>query len=221
MNQSKVTYQGQRVALKEKVTLEELEKLIKEPIPAVSFINTFKFGFIAKNGKITSLGLPSKELSTLPESIGNFSALQHVVLFSNQLKNLPESFCDLQSLKFLNLVNNNLRALPESFIRLRSLKILYLNHNQLKFLPKLFGELKSLKTLNLRNNKMKSLPLSFSKLSNLESLWIRNNPLDENAIEILELLKEQGVNIDLPNTTSDKVLKKILESINSNGKSKH
>ena len=128
MKQLKVNYHGQCMNLGEKQALVDLEKMIKEPIPIVSFIDTFKFGFIPIENHIARLGVPSKGLVSLLDSFCNLSSLQELVLFGNHLKVLPDSFGSLISLKFLNLVRNELIALPESFGKLTLLKILYLNN---------------------------------------------------------------------------------------------
>ncbi|MFX0113212.1 MAG: leucine-rich repeat domain-containing protein [Candidatus Hodarchaeota archaeon] len=192
----KVAYQGQQVLLKEKAALTDLEKLVNGPILATTITNTFKTGFTVKNGVVSSLGLPNKGLVVLPESIGNLAALQELILFSNHLEALPESFGKLKSLRFLNLVGNKLKTLPESFTELYSLQILYLNQNKLSNLPKTFGCLKKLQRLNLRNNRLQSLPKSLLELASLEFIWINEGVLKEDALNILEELKKQGVSIN-------------------------
>lgn len=199
------------MTIKEKNALDDIEKLINEPIPAVEFVNSFNFGFRAINGNVISLGLPDKGLVTLPESICHFSSIQDIVLFRNRLKILPESFSGLKSLKFLNLVDNRLSILPFSFNRLESLQNLYLNKNQLKVLPEDFGRLGSLQRLNLRNNQLRTLPASLSNLVNLESLWIRGNPLDEDARNILYQLIERGTVIDITDEATGLKLERIKQ----------
>ncbi|MFX1536412.1 MAG: leucine-rich repeat domain-containing protein [Promethearchaeota archaeon] len=212
MTQEKAIYQGQRIFLEEKYALDDLETLIGKPVPAVEFINTFVYGFIAINDCVISLGIPNKGLVVLPESIGKLSSVQDIQLFSNQLKTLPESFGDLKSLRLLNLVNNKLETLPEFFTQQKSLQNLFLNRNKLDILPESFGRLKALQTLNVRNNQLKTLPESILELPNLEMLFVRNNPLDDAAMRLLKHLKEQGVNIDIDHK-SEQVLKKIRDSI--------
>ncbi|MFX1255783.1 MAG: leucine-rich repeat domain-containing protein [Promethearchaeota archaeon] len=217
MAQEKAIYQGQRISLKEKNALADIEVLIGEPIPAVDFINTFVYGFIAINDRVISLGIPNKGLIILPESIGKLSSVQDIQLFSNQLKTLPESLGDLKSLRLLNLVNNKLEILPESFTCQKSLQDLFLNRNKLEMLPESFSKLKSLQRLNLRSNQLKTLPESILELPNLETLLVRNNPLDATAMRLLKYLKERGVNIDI-NYESEQVLKKIRASIHEKEK---
>jgi len=197
VNQFSAIYQGLSIDPSEKQALADLETLLKEPIPVVSLLDSFKFGFIPIRNHVARLGVPRKGLVMLPESLCNLTSLQELALFGNRLTTLPDAFGNLASLRFLNLVQNNLITLPPSFSKLSSLQILYLNENQLKMLPPEFGNLASLKRLNLRNNKLESLPSSFSELANLELLWIENNPLDETTKKILRELKESGVTADI------------------------
>ncbi len=197
VTQFSAIYQGRCIDPSEKQALVDLEALLKEPIPVVSLLDSFKFGFIPIRNHVARLGVPRKGLIILPYSFCNLTSLQELALLGNQLRTLPDAFGKITSLRFLNLVQNNLRSLPPSFSKLASLQILYLNENQLKILPTTFGDLVSLKRLNLRNNKLESLPSSFSELANLELLWIENNPLNEVAGEVLRKLIERGATIDI------------------------
>ena len=88
--------------------LEELEKIIGNPIP---------------------------QLTTLPESFGNLKSLQNLYLYANKLTILPESFGNPQSLKELYLNRNKLMDLLDSFNSLKSLQRLDLKLNELEYLP--------------------------------------------------------------------------------------
>jgi Leucine-rich repeat (LRR) protein len=193
-------YQGQSIERPEKQALIDLEVLIKEPIPVVSLIDTFKFGFIPIGNHVARLGVPQKGLVKLPDSFCNLTALQELALFGNRLESLPGAFGNLTALRFLNLVRNDLSALPNSFSKLISIQILYLNDNRLKTLPATFGDLSALQRLNLRNNRLETLPSSLLQLTQLEILWIEKNPLNEGAKEILRTLKQRGVVIDVAET---------------------
>jgi Leucine-rich repeat (LRR) protein len=197
LNQFFAIYQGLCMDITEKQALSDLETLLKEPILIVSLLDSFKFGFIPISNHVARLGIPRKDLVTLPDSFCKLTSLQELSLFGNRLATLPDAFGDLKSLRFLNLVQNNLTTLPPSFSKLASLQILYLNENQLQIIPTDFGDLVALKRLNLRNNKLESLPSSFSELANLELLWIENNPLDEVAKRVLRSLMDRGVTIDI------------------------
>ena len=99
---------------------------------------------LRKNGHIISLDLAGQKLTTVPESIGTLSKLEH-----------------------LNLWNNNLISLPESIESLNKLKSLYLDWNNFSDLPEIKWEkLKILEKLNLNNNIMiNKLPDSLFRLA--------------------------------------------------------
>ena len=69
-------------------------------------------------------------MTTLPEIIGNFTALKELILRENQLVTLPESIGMLKSLEKLDLRGNKLTALPSSIWHLEKLKSLELSGNQ-------------------------------------------------------------------------------------------
>jgi len=54
----------------------ELEKMIGEAIPKVWKIEWNTFGYMEESGHVVGLGLYNKNLSSLPESIGNLRSLQ-------------------------------------------------------------------------------------------------------------------------------------------------
>ena len=116
------------ISRSERDALNDLAELIGEPIPAVTFVDSFKFGFVVKEGHVARIGIASKKLQQLPENFGNLSWLEEVAIFNNLLETIPESFGNLVSLKYLNLVSNRLRMLPNALGRLTNLEILYLNN---------------------------------------------------------------------------------------------
>ena len=92
----------------------ELEKMVREVIPKVSEIGSDTFGYIEVSGQVVGLGLYNKNLSSLPESIGNLRSLQILSLWRNQLTSLPESIGNLSSLEKLYVDRNRLTSLPEN-----------------------------------------------------------------------------------------------------------
>ena len=118
--------------------LLEIESLIN---------NERNIGFykpVTSKGHIIALDLAGQKLTTIPESIGLLSHLEH-----------------------LNLWNNNLTSLPESIEFLSKLKSLYLDWNNFSIIPEIKWEkLKSLKKLNLNNNILiKNVPDSLFRLA--------------------------------------------------------
>ena len=134
MTNFKEIYQGQQVSQPEREVLLELEVLLGEPIHALDFIDSFKFGFVTRKGHVTRLGIAGKDLTRLPEDLGNLSSLEEMTILSNKLMSLPESIGVIKPLRFLSIINNRLKTLPNSIGQLKSLQFLYLNDNQLEFL---------------------------------------------------------------------------------------
>ena len=61
-------------------------------------------------------------LKTLPESIGQLTALEKLQLNSNELKSLPETIGQLTALRILHLYENQLTELPETLKNLTNLE---------------------------------------------------------------------------------------------------
>jgi len=123
------------------------------------------------------LNLSDKNITILPESIGNLVNLMDLELYSNQITTLPESFGNLTSLSALNLSDNQITTLPESFGNLTNLNELDLSENQIATLPESFGNLTNLISLEIYNNQITTLPESFGNLTNLFGLGINDNQI--------------------------------------------
>jgi Leucine-rich repeat (LRR) protein len=56
----------------------------------------------------------------LPDNIGNLSKLEHLELICNNLTGLPESIGNLSALKYhIDIYDNPLKSLPDSVSKLR------------------------------------------------------------------------------------------------------
>jgi internalin A len=124
---------------------------------------------------LTSLDLRSNQLTVLPESIEQLTNLTSLDLSDNQLTALPESIEQLTNLTSLDLSDNQLTALPESIGQLTNLTFLNLSGNQLTALPESIGQLTNLTSLNLSDNQLTALPESIGQLTNLKFLQLLNN----------------------------------------------
>ncbi|MHA1310625.1 MAG: leucine-rich repeat domain-containing protein [Candidatus Helarchaeota archaeon] len=144
---------------------------------------------------LQKLDLSFNELTNLPEPILKLTNLQILDLSWNQLTTLPDSFGNLKSLQELNLWNNKLTTLPEPILKLTNLQILDLSWNQLTTLPDSFGNLKSLQTLDLRHNQLETLPVSLCNMLNLKKIYISMRLLGEQARQVIEQCKKQGIEI--------------------------
>ena len=150
--------------------LKELEKIIGKSIPQVEEIKELTFGVKIVVDNIVGLGFYNRQLSTLPETIGNLKSLQELYLSDNKLTTLPESISNLSSLQALDLRNSKLTTLPESIGCLESLQTLDLNGNKLSSLPESIGNLSSLEELQLYHNELTTLPESIGSLKSLQEL---------------------------------------------------
>ncbi|CAM9416847.1 unnamed protein product, partial [Discosporangium mesarthrocarpum] len=127
--------------------------------------------------KLVSLRLVGLGLTEVPSNIGAHLWSLHTVSFaSNQLTELPDSLCDLTALKELNLQRNKLRALPDRFGNLLKLDEIYLTSNRLESLPPSFGNLTRLRRLVLDCNRLRRLPETLGRMM-CSTLSISSNRL--------------------------------------------
>ena len=103
-------------------------------------------------------------IHTIPESISNLNDLRKLYLEWNQITELPDSFTELTALVQLYISNNQLSTLPENFGNLDNLYILDLGYNQINQLPNSIVDLDGLGYLWLFNNQLTELPENFCAL---------------------------------------------------------
>ncbi len=167
----------------ERQVILDLERLVGKKITIrnsmpPTWLTSFSMVVDAKGKHVIGLAIINQGLSSLPESFGQLTNLEHLNLWGNQLTSLPESFGRLTSLKELDLALNRLNSLPESFGQLHRLQKLDLRWNRLNSLPESFGQLHRLEYLDLEGNRLNSLPESFGRLSNLQELSLWRNRLN-------------------------------------------
>ncbi|WP_378185933.1 Ig-like domain-containing protein [Aquimarina sp. W85] len=169
-----------------------------------SHISTWDGVTLDDNNNIIELELKRKNLTSIPESIGNLTKLSTLSLAQNQLTSMPNSITELVNLKGLDLYGNkfdnivtlidNLLSLsllqsldigankvtdiPESIGNLTPLKYLYFDQNQLTNIPSTIGDLSNLIELFIDSNKLTSVPESFGNLRNLQSLFLDSNQMN-------------------------------------------
>ena len=123
------------------------------------------------------LFLSSNEITSLPDSIGNISALQELDLSYNQLNSLPDSLTNITGLRELSLSYNQLSSLPENLGNINSLQLLNVSGNQLTSLPNSIGNLANIQMLYLNKNQLTELPETIIGLERLEWFYIASNKL--------------------------------------------
>ena len=124
--------------------LKSLGKLIGEPIPEVSDLQSYTFGYTVEDNHIVGLGLFSCGLKSLPEKINSLNSLRKLYLRGNNLKVIPEQIGYISTLDTLDLSENKLVKLPKSVYSLKSLNDLHLESNKLTIVPDTISSLTSL-----------------------------------------------------------------------------
>jgi hypothetical protein len=110
---------------------------------------------------LTALNLSRNNLTEIPATIGNLTALTRLDLSHNiKLTEIPATIGNLTALTELYIENNNLTALPAEIGNLTALNCLNLSDNKLTSLPTEIGNLTALNCLHLSNNPLAALPLS-------------------------------------------------------------
>jgi Leucine-rich repeat (LRR) protein len=139
------------------------------------------------DGRIKSLNLEGRQITTLPPEIGKLSALAGLYLNINQLTALPPEIGQLTSLQDVILDSNQLTSLPPEIGQLTNLQFLYLAYNQLTSLPPEIGQLTAMLDLHLRHNQLTNLPPEIGQLTVLEFLYLNNNQLTSLPPEIVNI----------------------------------
>ena len=168
-------YQGIIFVQYEVEVLQELEKILGQPINPVADITWDGCGFHVDKNHVAGIGLNNSNLTVLPLNFWKLNNLSTLVLTGNKLTTLPPNIGQFVHLEVLNLYNNQLAVFPSSVCNITSLKTLDLYENQLTSLPWEIGNLNLLQTLRLSNNRLPSLPDSLWNLHNLQSLSLSNN----------------------------------------------
>lgn len=134
-------------------------------------IDTFP-EIIAAHPKLKKITLSRNNLSVLPATISNLTALEEFNC-NNPLTSLPASFAQLKNLKQLGLNGNVFSTFPEEIFSLDKLSFLYLSgkykgETKLTDLPDQFDRLPELKELGVEHAGLSTLPKSIAALKKLE-----------------------------------------------------
>ena len=109
---------------------------------------------------------------TLPDNIGNLTALAILYMEWNRISELPESFSNLTSLISVYLNNNIITTLGDSIGNLININLLDLGYNELEEIPESICNIENVSYLWLFNNNLETLPECFCNM-NLE--WDSND----------------------------------------------
>ncbi|MEM9981249.1 MAG: leucine-rich repeat domain-containing protein, partial [Bacteroidota bacterium] len=125
--------------------------------------------------EVDFINLSYKGLTTFPEVLFQFPAIQYLSLNNNQLKSLPKQMSVFEELVSLDLNHNQFDAVPQAIFSLGRLEELFISHNALVELPSEIVQLISLQCLFVGNNQISNLPTALSRLESLECLHLENN----------------------------------------------
>ncbi|MDR1274687.1 MAG: leucine-rich repeat domain-containing protein [Odoribacteraceae bacterium] len=116
--------------------------------------------------------------SGLPESLGNLTELNSIVLTDAALSSLPQSLGNLSKLNTFNITGTNITELPSSIENLKGLRSLTLSNNKLTALPEALSGMTNLTRLEISGNPdlAGELPQNIGNLSQVTTLMIINNP---------------------------------------------
>ena len=140
----------------------------------------------AKQNRSAELSLDGLGLSSIPEQIGDLTALTSLNLNHNLLTTVHARIGELAALKTLHIsYNPQLNMIPADISNLAALTHLYIFHNQLTTIPEGIVSLPNLKRLDLRgNNQLPPSPALIDKLSELETRGCVVKYPDQISIEV-------------------------------------
>ncbi|KAJ0886893.1 putative leucine-rich repeat domain superfamily [Helianthus annuus] len=145
--------------------------------------------------KLKTLNISGNLLQSLPKTIQNCKALEHLNLSvnSNKLTFLPSSTSHLTNLCHLDARLNHLGSLPNDLGNLINLEILNISQNfrYLDTLPYSLGLVFSLVELDISHNNISTLPDSMGCLKRLRKLHLEGNPLMSPPPEVVD----QGLHV--------------------------
>ena len=185
------------------------------------------------SGCVGAIGLADNGLSgNLPESLGNLSTLESLVLSVNDLSGslpngignlkkletiimdlhprmsggIPKSIGQCTNLGFIYLQSMNLEgAIPTELGNLKRLKYIFLGGNKLSSIPAQFANLDSLIFFNIANNQLKGAIPDLSRNKKLRHVGLNNNRLTSMSANIfpLDSLRKTGYGCFIHRTKSN------------------
>ncbi|MDR0262517.1 MAG: leucine-rich repeat domain-containing protein [Sphingobacterium sp.] len=176
LSQIQTLFLGSSISGK-KLSSETLQKIMDEgnQMESLEITNLDISAFpeiTSAHPKLKKIALNRNNLSVLPASISNLTALEEFDC-NNPLTGLPASFARLKNLNQLGLNGNLFSTFPKEIFSLNKLSFLYLSGNyqgetKLTDLPDLFEQLPELKELGVEHAGLLTLPKSIATLKKLE-----------------------------------------------------
>lgn len=162
-----------------------------------------------KNSGCQHLDLSNKDITEIPEEIGELTNVKTLDLSFNHISKLPESITKLTNLEELFLMRNSISELPENIGKLRNLKSLDVSFNPLKNLPAELGELSDLQVFDASFCLLHTIPSEMVNLQKIIRIHFDENPLDCPPLKVIRrgwnaikyFLTERGKGDTVPSTT--------------------
>ena len=134
-----------------------------------------------------TVDLRSQSLGSLPdEAVESFiPEVERINLSQNQISSLPLSFSQCSAITYLNLRSNLFTKFPKPLLNLNKLQVLDLSRNRIEALPNEIQAMRSLRFLSVMHNCLESLPLELGYLESLRLLKTAGNPLNETLNNIV------------------------------------
>jgi Leucine-rich repeat (LRR) protein len=128
--------------------------------------------------RIGELKLQNRNISVIPQHLGQLTGLTLLDLDSNKIGAIPAAIGKCAALGFMTAASNSLTGLPAEMGKLDSLKTLILSHNSLASLPAEIGGLRALERLQVDFNSLAALP-PLTGMTKLKIVWLNNNNIAE------------------------------------------
>ena len=136
-------------------------------------------------------------LSLLPSELLSFKeTITLVCIQNNCFREFPQSLYEFTKLEHLNMHGNYLSVIPEDFQSFTNLQRLYLGDNDLISLPDVFNNFPHLEKASFKMNHLTRLPPSFADLKKLENLDISDNRIVKFPKHLLKLQSLKFLNIE-------------------------
>jgi len=131
------------------------------------------------------LDLSNKDITEIPEEIGELTNVKSLDLSFNHISKLPDSIAKMTSLEELFLMRNSICELPEGIGNLRNLKSLDVSFNPLKSLPRQMGSLNNLQNFDASFCLLHSIPLEMVNLQKITRIHFDENPIDCPPLKVI------------------------------------
>jgi len=177
--------------------LSEQHETIDSPVSLSFSVGTELHQIIvqAAQTKLRFLDLSHKDITSLPETIGELVELTELDLSFNKLLNLPKEVRNLINLRRLDLRYNQFLTFPEEIKDLKNLRSIHLGANQLTTIPSFVENFENLESLKIWYNHILIFPIEVCKLTNLIELNLAYNQLKSLPQQIKDLKHLKRLNL--------------------------